>query len=189
MYFVDRIESPRLIIRSPAIADAPAPNAAIRESHAELAPWLDWVTPLPTLEATCILCERADAQRRRGENWMVLLIDKTSREIVGASGLHRPDWSAGTFEVGYWARSGGTGRGLITEAVNALCVHAFDALHAQSLWLTTDAANHSSRRLAERAGFFHEHTRPLDRQRPDGTWRDTCVYTRRAVSADPGFQP
>jgi hypothetical protein len=51
--------------------------------------------------------------------------------LVGSSGLQGIDWEVPTFEIGYWCRTGFTGRGYITEAVLGITAFAFDTLGAR----------------------------------------------------------
>src|SRR5688500_17119935 len=48
----ESIETARLTLRAPRPGDGPAVNEAIRESAAELQPWMAWADPLPTVEQT-----------------------------------------------------------------------------------------------------------------------------------------
>lgn len=50
--FPDQLETERLLIRAPRPGDGAAGNAAIRESEAELRPWMPWVHPLPSPDDT-----------------------------------------------------------------------------------------------------------------------------------------
>jgi RimJ/RimL family protein N-acetyltransferase len=172
----ESIESERLLIRVARPGDGLLFNAAIVESHAELAPWLGWVTPLPTPAASETACRRAHARFLLNEDLMALFVLKDGGVLVGGSGLHRVDWTLRHFEVGYWGRTGWTGRGLVTEGVRALAEHALQTLRATRVHLTTDVRNVASWRLAERAGFMHEGTLRNERRDLQGRLRDTRVY-------------
>ncbi len=152
-------------------------NQAINESLAGLVPWLGWVTPAPTLEASEQSCRRAYARFLMNEDLMAFFLLKSNGELVGGSGLHNANWDLRQFEVGYWGRTSRLGQGLITEGVKALAQYAMGALEANRVFLTTDENNHASRRLAERAGFEFEGTLRLDRRNLDGNLRNTRVYS------------
>ena len=180
MSFVDRLpeslESERLLIRVARPGDGAMFAAAIADSHAELAPWLGWVTPPPSIEEAEARCQAAHERFLRNEDLMAFFLTKASGELVGGSGLHKADWTLRQFEVGYWGRARFSGSGLMTEGVRALARHAMDVLGARRVFLTTDERNLRSRQLAERAGFAHEGTLRNDRLDLEGRLRDTRVY-------------
>ena len=151
-------------------------HAAIAESQPELAPWLAWVTPVPTPEESEAKCVAAYERFQRNEDLMALFLLKETGELVGGGGLHKADWALRQFEVGYWGRTRFLGAGLMTEGVRALARHAIDVLGASRVFLTTDERNLRSRRLAERAGFEYEGTLRKDRLALDGQLRNTRVY-------------
>ena len=179
--FSDQIESPRLIIRVPRPGDGAAFNQAVVSSLAELSPWLGWVTPEPTLEESEFNCRRGHARYLLNEDLMVFFFEKATGTLIGGSGLHGPDWKSRKFEVGYWSRTGYTGRGLMTEGVRALTDHAFTALGAHRVFLTCDDKNIRSWKLAERAGFSFEGIMINERLDLQGKLRNTRVYARTAA--------
>lgn len=62
-----------------------------------------------------------------------------------------------TGEIGYWLAKDARGRGIATTAVKLLSAWARQQLPLKSLWLKAITDNHTSRKVAERAGF-HEIT-------------------------------
>lgn len=177
----EQLESPRLLIRVARPGDGQAFNQAILESQRDLAPWLGWVTPAPTLEQSELNCRRTLARYLLNEDLMVFFFGKESGALVGGSGLHGADWTTRKFEVGYWSRTGYGGKGLITEGVRALSDYALRELGASRVFLTCDDQNIRSWRLAERAGFRLEGTMVNERLNLHGQLRNTCVYARTAA--------
>ncbi len=178
MCLPEQIESERLLIRVARPGDGKAFHEAVSESLDQLAPWLAWVTPPPTLADSEASCRRAQQRFQRNEDLMVFFFTKECGTLVGGSGLHDIDWDLRRFEVGYWGRTACCGQGLITEGVAALSQHALDHLRASRVFLTTDEQNTASWRLAERAGFEFEGTLRNDRPNLRGTLRNTRVYSR-----------
>lgn len=174
----EQLESPRLLIRVARPGDGAVFNEAILDSLAELAPWLGWVTPPPTLEQSEFSCRRAYARYLLNEDLMVFFFAKESGALIGGSGLHGADWTARKFEVGYWCRTGHGGQGLVTEGVRALADHALDLLGAHRVFLTCDDRNVRSWRLAERAGFRLEGVMSNERLDLQGRLRNTRIYAR-----------
>ena len=153
-------------------------NEAVLSSLPDLAPWLGWVTPPPTLEQSEFDCRRAYARYLLNEDLMALFFTQESGTLIGGSGLHRADWPTRKFEVGYWCRSGCGGKGLITEGVRALADHALKELGANRVFLTCDDANVRSWKLAERAGFKLEGIMRNERLNLQGQLRSTRLYAR-----------
>ena len=180
MPFLDRLpaslRSERLLIRVARAGDGPMFAQAIADSHAELAPWLGWVTPPPSPDEAEARCVAAHERFVRNEDLMAFFLAKDGGELVGGSGLHKADWTLRQFEVGYWGRARFAGSGLMTEGVRALARHAIEVLGARRVFLTTDERNLRSRLLAERAGFQHEGTLRQDRLDLQGRLRNPRVY-------------
>ncbi len=187
MRFLDRLpetlHSDRLLIRVARPGDGAMLAEAIAESHADLAPWLGWVSPPPTPEEAEARCVAAHERFVRNEDLMALFLTRDGGQLVGGSGLHKADWTLRQFEVGYWDRTRFAGSGLMTEGVRALARQAIEVLGAHRVFLTTDERNLRSRRLAERAGFEHEGTLRKDRLALDGQLRNTRVYAIVSGSA------
>ena len=116
------------------------------------------------------------------ETWAVTLRD--DGRIVGCIGLLFGDNGTeplpkGEAEVGYWTGAPWWGRGIAPEATRAVQRCAFDELGLSALWCSFDAANRSSRRVAEKCRFVPHHvTEALPRELM-GDARDTC-FTRLA---------
>lgn len=176
--FPDAIETERVIVRSARPGDGVIFNRAVHESLVELRPWLAWVRVPPSLEDSEASCCRAHEKFIAREDMMAFIFSKEDGELIGGSGLHDMDWSLRSFEVGYWGRTGYTGRGLVTEGVRALADFALGDLAARRVFLTTDDANVKSWHLAERAGFELEGILRNERLDLDGRPRDTRVYAR-----------
>lgn len=174
----ERLESPRLLLRTAMPGDGRLVNDAVVESWDELAPWLPWVHPLPTIEQTETFCRDAWARYRDDEELALLLFTRDSGEFVGAAGLHQIDWSLRQFEVGYWLRSSATGQGLASEATRALADFTLQHLRATRVWLAMDSRNLRSAAVAERAGFLREGTLRNERLDTQGHLRDTTIYSR-----------
>jgi RimJ/RimL family protein N-acetyltransferase len=95
---------------------------------------------------------------------------------VGATGLHRMDWSVPRFEIGYWIRRSFEGKGYVSEAVRALTRLAFEALGAERVEIHCGHRNLHSQRVAERCGFVLEGRLRNHRREATGELRDTLVY-------------
>lgn len=173
----EQIDTERLLIRPPRLGDGAAVNVAVRESFNELQPWMPWAQEIPSVEQSEIFARESAARFARREDLPMLLFERSSGELLGASGLHRIDWSVPAFEVGYWCRTSRTGRGYISEAVRGICKMAFTSLSARRFEARMDDTNERSWRIAERLGFTLEGILRQDTRAPSGGLRDTRVYS------------
>lgn len=81
--------------------------------------------------------------------------------------------------LGYWMGAPWAGKGLMSDAVRAVCHHAFTALHLRRIEAACLPHNLPSRRVLERNGFVEE---GLARQYLciAGQWADHVTYARLA---------
>ena len=177
------IHTDRLLLRVPQAGDGPVLHDAVSESLSALREFLwavPWVAEEPSVARSEVFCRNAQANFLARRDMPFLVFERHSHQLIGATGLHRPNWSLPKLEIGYWCRTRFSGRGLIREAVTALADYAF--LHAQAvrIELITDELNLKSRRIAERCGFVLEGVLRHDRRAPDGALRNTCLYARIA---------
>lgn len=182
--FPESFETERLLIRPPMPGDGPELYAAVKESLNELAPWMPWPKEHRTVGDSEASARGARARFLERKELRMHLFLKGTDTLVGSSGLHRIDWDVPKFEIGYWCRTGFTGRGLTTEAVRGIAAFAFDVLGAKRVEIRCDPLNRPSARVAERAGFRLEGELRNDAVGPDGVPRNTLVFS--TIPADRG---
>jgi len=178
--FPDHIVTERLLVRAPRPGDGAQVHEACVASLDALRAWpasLPWAMFPPSAAASEQFCRQGAAA------WLLrtdlpMLAFLHDGQFIGATGLHRMDWTHRQFEVGWWGRVGMLGQGLMTEAVDAVCAFAFRELGARRLVALPDVENTRSCRLAERVGFALEGVMRHERTDPDGMPRDTCLYAR-----------
>ena len=179
LQFPDQFESQRLLIRCPRPGDGPLVYEAVCETLSDLRAWpasLPWAVFDPSVDASENYCQQGHAAFAARRDLPLLLFQKDSGALVGASGLHRMDWAQRRFEVGYWCRRCAQGQGFITEAVQAIAAFAENTLGARRVECFSDERNVASRRVAERAGFVLESIQK--RVLPQGGEHQACVYAR-----------
>lgn len=185
----ERIVTERLVIRCAQPGDGTVLNAAVCDSLDALRPFVPWAGTAPTLAESEAVCRRAQARFRLREDLMLLIFERaagdTEGELLGGTGLHRMDWKARRFEIGYWRRSGREGRGIATETVHAMTRLAFDELRAQRVELRIDNLNRASWRVAERCGFTLEGVMRSESMGPAGALRDMRVYSKVRGAEEP----
>ncbi len=175
------IETPRLHLRPPRAGDGAALHEGIAESLTEMRRFLaslPWVAGEQSPELSEAWCRNAHASFLARKDLPFLLFEKSSGQLLGATGLHRPVWSTPRVEVGYWCRTSRHGEGFMTEAVEHVSRYALTHLGVVRIELVTDEENVASRKVAERCAFVLEGLLHHERRAPDGTLRNTCMYAR-----------
>jgi RimJ/RimL family protein N-acetyltransferase len=165
--------------------DAAAMLEAIDESRAELGPWMAWAPAMRALADAERFIERA-ATVEQGDAEVILGIYRRSDgRFLGGTGYHDIDWRVPKMSIGYWMRRSGTGKGYVRETVAALTRVGFEQLGLRRLEITCAGTNDRSRRVAEACGYQLEGRLRNDERLPDGSLRDTLVFslidTDRAV--------
>ncbi len=172
----NRLETARLIIRAPELSDVPFIYQAIKESTKELRPFMPWATEDYTLEACEENLRGAIAKFITREDFRMCFVDKTSGRMIGNTGFHRTEWSVPRFEIGYWCRTSETGKGYVTEVVQALSKVAFETLNAARVEIRCDDLNLKSAAVAERCGYTLEGVLKNHERNPKGELCSTRVY-------------
>lgn len=176
-----QLETERLILRAPQLGDGAILNAAVRESFAQLSPWMPWAREIPSVGESEDYTRRALDLWQRGERYDVR-VWRRDGVFVGSSGFSRFNLSVPMFEIGYWCRTSLAGQGFTSEVVRALANYAFSELSAQRVEIRCDARNLASRRVAEKCGFALEAVLHHAQRDNAGELCDFCVYTRFPAS-------
>jgi RimJ/RimL family protein N-acetyltransferase len=150
----ERIETPRLLLRRPAAADA----AAIFSRYAadpEVTRFLAW--PMHrSLDDTRAFLSFSDSEWLRGPAGAYLIESRDTGELLGSTGLSfKTDVHAVT---GYVLASDAWGCGYATEALTAMVMLA-QQLGARQLDAWCHPANLASVRVLEKCGFAREPAR------------------------------
>jgi RimJ/RimL family protein N-acetyltransferase len=178
--FPDHFETERLLIRCLRPGDGAEINTAVRESWAELRPWMPFAGgEYPTVEESEARVRRSQAAFLQREDLHMLAFLKGTDTLVVSTGLHRIDWEVPRFEIGYWTRTAFAGQGYATETARGLTNFAFNVLGANRVEIRCDANNEPSAAVARRAGYALEATlRREARHHLTKELRDTLVFVR-----------
>lgn len=177
--FPDTIETERLIIRSPRPGDGAAVHESAHESQEFLKPWMVWAVNLPDEQGYEKWARQNELDFKARKNMAMIVILKENNKVIGGSGFHNLNWKIPSFEIGYWQNPNYTGRGYMTEVVNALTDFAFDTLNAVRVEICCEDNNLASAAVAERAGYtldavFKNHRR----HHISNDLLDTRVYSK-----------
>ncbi|KUP25268.1 GNAT family N-acetyltransferase [Paenibacillus sp. DMB5] len=174
----ESIESERLLIRAAQWGDGVKMNEAIMESLNELQPWMIFAQKAQTPEESEIFVREARINYLKRTNMHMNIYNKADGTFVGCSGLHHIDWDVRAFEMGYWIRTSCSGKGYMTEAVNAITDFAIHELGANRIEIRCSGRNAKSAAVAERAGYKLDGVLRLNTRGFDGELHDSKVYAK-----------
>ncbi|XVS64785.1 GNAT family N-acetyltransferase [Actinosynnema sp. CA-299493] len=136
--------------------------------------WLSTTQPA-TVEDTRAYVERSLADPTRLA-WAQ--IDPRTNEVAGTTSYYEIDPANRGLYIGHtWIGARWQRTALNTNAKFLLLRHAFEDLGALRVGWHTDLRNERSQRAIERLGATREGVLRVHRIRPDGTLRDTVVYS------------
>ncbi len=146
---VFRLETRRLWLRWPRGSDAPAVSALAGDWG--VARWTALIPHPYTLEAAerCILAARAGNARGSSLRFALTLKD-FPRKLVGMAGIDATDNGP---RLGFWLGRPYAGRGLMSEAAQALADAFFRITEADELSTVILTDNAASRAVLEKCGF------------------------------------
>jgi RimJ/RimL family protein N-acetyltransferase len=172
-----RIATDRLVVRCYQPSDAALLKAAIDASLDALRPWMPWAhnEPQPLAEKVSRL-RQFRGRFDLGQDFVYGAFDRAETELLGSSGLHTR-LGPGAREIGYWVHAAHAGKGLATEIAGALTRTGFEIeqLHRIEIHCAPDNARSSA--VARKLGYVHEATLRERNAHPDGSWRDTMIWT------------
>ncbi|MFD5099141.1 GNAT family N-acetyltransferase [Streptomyces albidochromogenes] len=143
-------------------------------------PWLSKRQPADAAGMRGIV-EGLLARQEEGDSVAFAQIDVATGEVAGSTSYYEIEPAHGGIAIGStWLGSRFQRTGINTEAKLLLLGRAFDDLRARRVTWHTDHRNERSQRAIERLGARREGVLRGHRVRPDGTVRDTVVYSMLA---------
>jgi N-acetyltransferase len=140
--------------------------------------WNLRVTSVPDPEGTRAYIDVALRMRAEGHRFAFAVLDHATGQVIGSTSYHDIDPSVDRLEIGHtWYAKSRQRSGVNTTAKLLLMSHAFDTLGAELVGLRTDNFNFASQRAIERLGARKDGVMRHHRARPDGTVRDTVLYS------------
>jgi RimJ/RimL family protein N-acetyltransferase len=143
--------------------------------------WQLWYTAVPSPEGMTAEIERRLALQAAGSMRPFTVFDARGR-IVGMTTYMNIDAKNRRLEIGStWTAAGAQRSALNTQCKRLLLGHAFDALDCIAVELRTHRLNAQSRRAIERLGAQLDGILRAHQRSPDGSLRDTAVYSITAA--------
>ncbi|MBT2491971.1 GNAT family N-acetyltransferase [Streptomyces sp. ISL-96] len=139
--------------------------------------WLSKKQPADAAGMRKIIEELLEKQEE-GDSIALAQIDVATGEVAGSTSYYEITPADRGIAIGStWLGTRYHRTGINTEAKLLLLGRAFDDLGARRVTWHTDHRNERSQRAIERLGARHEGVLRSHRTRPDGTVRDTVVYS------------
>jgi RimJ/RimL family protein N-acetyltransferase len=137
-----------------------------------------WYTAVPSPETMRLEIERRLRQQAAGVTLPFAIIDSATGRPVGMTNYLNVDAVNRRVEIGAtWYRRSVQRTGFNTQAKLLLLEHAFETLNCIAVEFRTHFFNHQSRRAIERLGAKLDGILRCHQLAPNGTLRDTCVYS------------
>lgn len=140
--------------------------------------WRIWYTAIPGPAAMAAEIDRRLALQAAGTMLPFAVIEPASGQAVGMTTYMNIDAATPRVEIGStWVARRVQRTPLNTEAKLLLLGHAFDTLGCIAVEFRTHFHNQQSRRAIERLGAKLDGILRQHMRLPDGSLRDTCVYS------------
>jgi RimJ/RimL family protein N-acetyltransferase len=179
------IITPRLLIRSMLPGDGVTAREAIVETFDQLHETMAWAKKVPTEEEAEIRARESYVEFLQRKDLQMIGFERDSGRLVVFTGLHRLDWQARTFEIGYWVRKSAQGQGYATEVANALTRYAFEVLRARRVGIGHAEGNDASKAVIKKLAFPYTCEFKSDEVVATGEVKDTHFYTRTDMKGLP----
>jgi RimJ/RimL family protein N-acetyltransferase len=168
------IETTRLILRPFGPGDFD--DLYAYQSRPDVARYLHW-DARDHVQVRAALVRQCDETTLNAKgDWLTFaVVWREAGRVVGEVGLKLISWENRQGEIGFVFNPDYHGRGLATEAAQAMLVLGFDTIGWHRIIGSCDTRNHQSARLMERIGMRRE-ARFVHNQIVKGQWADELVY-------------
>jgi RimJ/RimL family protein N-acetyltransferase len=157
---------------------APEHRDALLAAAADGELWRLWYTSAPGPDSIDGWLQQALAQREQAGALPFVVRRPSDGRVIGSTRLFNVDAANRRLEIGHTWYSASVQRGPVnTECKAMLLAHAFDTLGCIAVELRTHFMNRQSRAAIERLGARLDGVLRHHQRLPNGTIRDTCVYS------------
>jgi RimJ/RimL family protein N-acetyltransferase len=152
---IEEIRSELVTLRRYRQADIPELVVAVQESIERLHPWLPWCGSTYEPDEAVEWVTKQKGLWDQGREFEFSIRD-CQEVLVGGCGLNEIKPEHQMANLGYWLRSGHTGRGYATEATRLLADFGLQQLGMNRVEIVAAVENTPSQKVAERAGAARE---------------------------------
>ena len=158
----DRLQSNLVVLQKYSLEDLNQLFEAISVSTERVYPWLPWCHPNYTIAETEAWLKTRPQRWDEGKEFGFSIrvreaypVGNREGKIVGGCGIGIGSLSR-SGNLGYWLRTGYTGKGYATEATKLLAQFGIKQLLLRRIEIVASVENIPSQRVAERAGAYKE---------------------------------
>lgn len=156
-------------------------EAGLAAAAADGALWTLRVTSVPAPGQTRAYIESALKMREDGHRFAFAVTDEATGTVLGSTSYHDILPAVKRVEIGYtWYAKRCQRTHINTTCKLLMLQHAFDSLGCQVVGWRTDNFNFASQAAIERLGAKKDGVIRGHAMRPDGTIRDTVMYSLRS---------
>jgi ribosomal-protein-serine acetyltransferase len=152
MLTTDELCNESVKIRCYHSADIALLFEGVRESVAEVSPWLAWCHPGYSIEESTEWVSHCDKSWNEGTEFNFAIFDLKAGNFLGGVGLNQINRLHQFANLGYWVRSTCTGQGVATAGVLLAARFGFEELSLARIEIVIAVENKASQRVAEKAG-------------------------------------
>jgi RimJ/RimL family protein N-acetyltransferase len=145
-----------ILVRPYRQEDADVLYEAVRESIAEVSPWLPWCREDYLIEESREFVSTRGKSAADAEWYSFGVFEKESGKFLGGVGLNFINRVHLVANLGYWVRTGAVGRGVATSATRLAARFGFEELGLHRIEIVAAVENIASQRVAEKAGAVRE---------------------------------
>jgi ribosomal-protein-serine acetyltransferase len=146
----------KVILQPYRPSDADENYQAIRESLAELSPWLPFAHQDYSLKECRGWIKQRPGEWKKGTAYEFAIFDAKDESYLGGCGLNHVNYNDFSANLGYWIRTSRTGQGAAPAAARLLAAWGFKALGLNRIEIVVATGNMRSQRVAEKAGAKRE---------------------------------
>jgi ribosomal-protein-serine acetyltransferase len=146
----------KVMMRPYRPSDAESLYQAVRESLAELSVWMPWAHREYSIKESRAWIKKKPGEWEKGVSYDFAIFDAADRLYLGGCGINNIDRTYKTANLGYWVRTGHTGRGVATAVTLLLARWAFEELKLNRIEIVVATDNQPSLRVAEKVGAKRE---------------------------------
>jgi ribosomal-protein-serine acetyltransferase len=145
-----------VVLRPPTERDIDEIFAAVRESLAEVVPWMAWCHPDYARVETAEWVRATEQAWANDSEYPFAIFDRASGLLLGTCGLNAIDRLNRWANLGYWVRTSATRNGVATRATTLVAGFAFRELGLDRVEILAATGNEPSQRVAENVGATRE---------------------------------
>jgi RimJ/RimL family protein N-acetyltransferase len=145
-----------LLLRPFRLEDAQETFTAVRESLADLKPWMSWAYDGYSLNDTREFIRITRSRWQEGTLFAFAVTDTQSGQILGGCSLSHIHPVYHLCNLGYWVRSSRRGRGIAGRATQLAARYAFEKVGLVRVEIVIAPGNEASLRVAKKVGAHYE---------------------------------